>query len=222
MKEKNLTTGIIIHQLRHHAPFTAMGSLAGIAVMLICVWIGLERSAVTTAFWLLHPAHVLLSAFVTTAMYRQMAKTSIWKALLIGYLGSVGIGTLSDSLIPYVGEWILNMQRREAHIGFIEKWWLINPLALLGIAGGYLLPRTKLPHFSHVLLSTWASLFHMMMAHGEQAHMTLGLAAGIAAFLFIAVWIPCCTSDIVFPLLFTGYVPPCTCPGHAHDHEEKV
>jgi hypothetical protein len=24
-----------------------------------------------------------------------------------------------------------------------------------------------------------------------------------AVFLFLAVWIPCCTSDIVFPLLFT-------------------
>jgi hypothetical protein len=25
----------------------------------------------------------------------------------------------------------------------------------------------------------------------------------IAVFLFLAVWIPCCTSDIVFPLLFS-------------------
>jgi hypothetical protein len=24
----------------------------------------------------------------------------------------------------------------------------------------------------------------------------------IAAFLFLAVWVPCCTSDIVFPLLW--------------------
>ncbi|MGD9873809.1 MAG: hypothetical protein AB7T27_06020 [Kiritimatiellia bacterium] len=221
MEEKKLT-GIIIHQLRHHAPFTAMGSLAGIMVMLVCIWIGLEHQGVTTAFWLTHPAHVLLSAYVTTAMYSRMAKPSLWKALLIGYLGSVGIGTLSDSLIPYAGEWILQMEHHEAHIGFIEKWWLINPLALLGIAGGYLVRKTRMPHFAHVLLSTWASLFHMMMARGDQTPMTIGLAAGIAVFLFIAVWIPCCTSDIVFPLLFTGYVPPCNCPGHAHDHEEKV
>jgi len=221
MKEKN-QAGIIAHQLRHHAPFTAAGSLAGILLMYLCFQIGLTRPAVTRAFWLLHPAHVLLSAFVTTAMYRHVARSSFWKALVIGYLGSVGIGTLSDSLIPYAGEWILSMEHHDAHIGFIEKWWLINPLALLGIAGGYLLPKTKLPHFGHVLLSTWASLFHMMMAHGDQAPMTAGLAAGIAVFLFLAVWLPCCTSDIVFPLLFTGYIPPCSCPGQAHSHEEKV
>ncbi len=27
--------------------------------------------------------------------------------------------------------------------------------------------------------------------------------ATTARFLFLAVWVPCCTSDIVFPLLFT-------------------
>jgi hypothetical protein len=40
--------------------------------------------------------------------------------------------------------------------------------------------------------------------------MTLALGDGItpattvtiAVFLFLAVWIPCCASDIVFPLLF--------------------
>lgn len=28
------------------------------------------------------------------------------------------------------------------------------------------------------------------------------LKAHIPLFLFLAVWVPCCTSDIVFPLLF--------------------
>jgi len=49
-------------------------------------------------------------------------------------------------------------------------------------------------------LSTWASLFHMTMAIGEDLSILQYTAA--AVFLFLAVWIPCCTSDIVFPLLF--------------------
>lgn len=32
---------------------------------------------------------------------------------------------------------------------------------------------------------------------------SLADGALIAVFLFLAVWLPCCTSDIVFPLLFT-------------------
>jgi len=48
------------------------------------------------------------------------------------------------------------------------------------------------------------------MAHqlGRHAPFTaVGALSGvptipIAVFLFLAVWLPCCTSDIVFPLLF--------------------
>jgi len=120
--------------------------------------------------------------------------------LLIGYTGSVGIATLSDSIIPFVGESLLNLPNKGIHIGFIEKWWLVNPLALAGIAVAYFKPSTKFPHYGHVLISTWASLFHFFMAMNQ----TLNLFSYIIIFffLFLAIWIPCCVSDIVFPLLF--------------------
>ncbi|MDK2972978.1 MAG: hypothetical protein PWP23_2733 [Candidatus Sumerlaeota bacterium] len=39
------------------------------------------------------------------------------------------------------------------------------------------------------------------MAMGAGLDLTHTLV--VAVFLFIAVWLPCCTSDIVFPLLFS-------------------
>jgi len=119
---------------------------------------------------------------------------------MIGYAGSIGIATLSDSVIPFLGETLLNMPHREIHLGFIEKWWLVNPLAIVGVIFAYFKPTTKVPHAGHVLLSTWSSLFHILMAVG----VTLSLFSYVAlfVFLFLAVWIPCCLSDIVFPLLF--------------------
>jgi len=125
----------------------------------------------------------------------------LWTTVLIGYIGSVGIATLSDCIIPYLGESLLNLPNRGVHFGFVEKWWLVNPLAAIGIAVAYLWPRTKFPHAGHVLLSTWASLFHMTMAMGTE--LDLVTATIVLFFLFLAVWIPCCTSDIVFPLLFS-------------------
>lgn len=134
-------------------------------------------------------------------MYRRHGGRGVWRTLWVGYLGSVGVATLSDCIIPFIGETLLNLPHRQLHFGFIDDWWLVNPLALLGIGLGAWLPRTQAPHTLHVLLSTWASLFHFMMAmHGVPSFLTL---LAIAAFLFLAVWIPCCTSDIVFPLLFT-------------------
>lgn len=77
----------------------------------------------------------------------------------------------------------------------------MNRLAIAGIGLAFIRPRTKFPHTAHVLLSTWASLFHMTMALGTDVDaVTMVL---IAVFLFLAVWIPCCMSDIIFPLLFT-------------------
>jgi len=112
----------------------------------------------------------------------------------------VGIATISDSLIPFVAEFMLGMPNRGIHLGFIEKWWLVNPLAILGITIAYFKPRTKFPHAGHVLLSTWASLFHMIMA--KIIILSWFSYVVIFIFLFLAVLIPCCVSDIVFPLLF--------------------
>ena len=160
----------------------------------------ISREISSTLFWTLHPLHVLVSALVTTAMYRLHSKGGIWRTILIGYVGSVGIATLSDSLIPFAGEWLLNLPHRGIHLGFIEKWWLVNPLALAGIALGYLNPTPKFSHAGHVLLSTWASLFHILMALGTSIDVVTTIL--VAVFLFLAVWVPCCTSDIVFPLLW--------------------
>ena len=191
----------IASELAEHAPFTALGAATGIIIIVIIVWGNVPTQISHTIFYTLHPLHVVLSALVTTAMYRKYGKGKVWATILIGYTGSIGIATLSDSIIPYVGEILLRLPHPESHIGFIEKWWLVNPMALIGITIGYLRPATKLPHSGHVLLSTWASLFHIAMALG--GIMNWLLLPFIFVFLFLAVWIPCCLSDIVFPLLFT-------------------
>ena len=86
------------------------------------------------------------------------------------------------------------------HLGFIEEWYLVFPAAILGVLLAYFKPTTHLPHASHVLVSTWASSAHMLM--NTQADMSVTLLIGMFIVLFLAVWLPCCVSDIVFPLLF--------------------
>ncbi len=195
---------LIAEELRHHAPFTVFGAVTGIIIMLI--FKNLPSKIAYNIFYVLHPTHVLLSALVTASMYslhkaeKFKGKYSVIILLIVGYLGSVGIATLSDSVIPYLGESLLKLPNREVHLGFIEEWWLINPMALLGIAIAYFKPTTRFPHAGHVLISTWASLFHILMAIG--GNLTWFSYAVVLLFLFLAVWFPCCLSDIVFPLFF--------------------
>jgi len=196
-------------ELTRHAPFTIIGTLTGIVIMALSWKLPYETSH--NIFYVLHPLHVFLSALVTAAMYKLhtcgrvgkdclKGKCNFWALIIIGYVGSVGIATVSDCLIPYVAEYLMDMPRRGLHLGFIEKWWLVNPLAILGIVVAYYKPTTKFPHSLHVLFSTWASLFHIIMAKGDISNWSAYVM--IFVFLFLAVWIPCCVSDIVFPLLF--------------------
>lgn len=194
----------ISEELKEHAPFTIIGAISGIALMFFFRKVPFKIAY--DAFYIFHPIHVLLSAIATASMYElykcpvNRKKCNLGVLLFIGYVGSIGIATLSDSIIPYFGEVLLDMPKRQIHIGFIEEWWLINPMAIIGVAIAYYLPATKFPHAGHVLLSTWASIFHIIMAlNGGMSWISY---ITVFLFLFIAVWLPCCISDIVFPLLF--------------------
>jgi len=194
----------IIKELKNHAPFTLFGAVTGIIIMFLSQ--KLSPTVSYSIFYTLHPIHVVLSAIVTASMYKlykcghMKDKCNFWILLMVGYIGSIGIATVSDSLIPYIGEVLLRMPNRGIHLGFIEKWWLVNPLAIVGVVIAYFWPNTKLPHAGNVLLSSWASLFHIIMAKGEALNLLSYIT--VFSFLFLAVWIPCCLSDIVFPLLF--------------------
>jgi hypothetical protein len=207
LKEK---TGHIITELRAHAPFTLFGAFTGIVLML--VFKNISESMSFRLFYVFHPGHVILSAIVTASMFElHSKKVSFPLVMLVGITGSVGIATVSDSLIPYAGEALLGMHvhahahegegfAHSAHIGFIEGWYIVLPAAILGVLIAYFRPKTKFPHAGHVLLSTWASSLHILMA--AKGNISLTTALVMLVFLFIAVWLPCCISDIVFPLLF--------------------
>jgi hypothetical protein len=202
-------------ELAAHAPFTALGAVAGIIVMVIIHFSQAPRDISEVLFYTLHPLHIILSAMVTTAMYRRHKGGRLWATIIIGYTGSIIIATLSDIVIPYLGGGTLNIPM-EFHLPFIEaekmpfigieKWIIVNAAAVIGIAIAFWKPTTRFPHMGHVLLSTWASLFSFT-AFGIADWMPL--LPFIFLFLFLSVWLPCCISDIVYPLLWVG-------EGHNH------
>jgi hypothetical protein len=202
----------IASELKDHAPFTAIGAVTGIIIMVIIIFTDIPAQISEATFYTLHPLHVVLSALVTTAIYMRYSKGKLWAAALIGYAGSIGIATLSDAIIPFLGGSTLNIGIG-FHAPFLEteampffgvaKWVVINSAAVIGIAIGCWKQTTKVPHSGHVLLSTWASLFYFT-AFGTASW--LPLLPLIFIFLFLAVLLPCCMSDIVFPLLFVRKV----------------
>jgi len=202
------STKLMVKEMLRHAPFTVFGAATGIVVMLIIIYFDVPGDISNVLFYILHPLHVVLSALVTTAMYRLYGRGNIWLAIIIGYTGSVVVAAVSDSVIPFLGGTLLHIPM-ELELPFMEtakmpyigiaKWQVVNSAALIGIAIGYLKPVTRFPHSIHVLLSTWASLFGFT-AFGIANW--IPLLPYVFLFLFLAVWIPCCFSDIIYPLLW--------------------
>jgi hypothetical protein len=247
-------------ELRTHAPFTLLGAVTGISLMLL--FRNMDKGHTRVLFAIFHPGHVVLSAIVTASLFQLHRKARDFiRILVIGYVGAIGIATLSDCIVPFLGESILGVavpthaavhehehegvpteaehehdntttaheheretHRPSLHLGFIEEWYLVNPAAVLGVVIAFFLPRTRFPHALHVLISTWASSAHMLM--NTQADMTGTLLLGMLVVLFIAVWLPCCVSDIVFPMLFVDASPNhghCwLCRREDHDHDDQA
>ena len=96
----------ILEELKHHAPFTILGALTGVIVM--ALFRNLPEGISYNIFYTLHPLHILLSALVTASMYSlhkcggMKVKCNIWILLVIGYVGAIGIASLSDCIIPYL------------------------------------------------------------------------------------------------------------------------
>ncbi len=199
----------IIHELRHHGPFTFLGAALGVAIVFTLQRLApdvLNTERARTLFEFSHPLHVVLSAMVTAALYKNYrnrphhTKRGMLAIVLVGYFGSIGIATLSDCLVPYWAELLLGMEHAHAHIGILEMPVIINLAALLGIGAAFFSSQTHFPHGGHVLLSTAASLFHILMTQSAPFSVLEGTL--ISVFMFIAVWIPCCLSDIIFPIIF--------------------
>lgn len=189
----------IFHELKEHIPFT--GSAALIAVLIFATLFSLSpplTQTVSKSFETIHELHIFVSAIVATGIFYKYKK-NIFTSILVGVLSAVIIGTLSDAILPYVGSLALGLNP-EFHIPVLEHFWMIFGFGITGCIIGIVTGITKIPHFLHIFLSTLASLFYIL----EFSSFTLVNFIGIFFVLFIAVIIPCCTSDIVFPVLFLG------------------
>lgn len=187
----------ILHELEEHIPFTASATLIAIVLVALIFYFNSKLVLeISSSFEAFHGLHIFASAIVSTGIFYKYKK-EIFSAILVGIVSSIVIGSLSDVILPYTGSLILGL-KPEFHLPLIEEFFVIFSAGLLGCILGLIMGLTKLPHFLHIFLSTIASLFYII----QYSTFTLISFIGIFFVLFIAVIIPCCTSDIVFPVLF--------------------
>lgn len=219
----------VLHELKHHLPFTVFSGVAGIIIVavltvIISAMISTDSDINETTsedddnhngeslssyfhdlFHVFHPFHVLFSAAATSAMFWRFER-KLLKAILIGLSGSLLLGVLSDILFPYVGGTLAGVDMT-LHIDLIEHPQYVIPFAFVGVILGLLTCETFIgrkstifSHSGHIFISTMASIFYLVAFGYTNWIDELFI---VFVIVIIAVFIPCCISDIIFPLLFT-------------------
>jgi hypothetical protein len=215
----------IIVELREHLPFSVSAVAIGLIVAgTICI-VGFSDQAAGLAaehlhehdhdhdhtsdparlfFHLFHPAHMLFSAAATAAMFCRYERR-VGKAIIIGLIGAIGVCGLSDIAFPHASLLILGVHT-PMHVCVWEHPTLVMPFAAVGVligigAASSVSRSTIISHSLHVLVSTMASIFYMVGPLGMIAW--IDALGKVFVFVIVAVMIPCCLSDIVFPLLLS-------------------
>lgn len=167
-------------------------------------------------FHLFHPMHMLFSAAATTAMFWRYERR-VLKAIVVGLIGAIGVCGLSDIVMPHISLMMLGYTV-PWHICVIEHPQMVLSFAMVGVLVGLTASAgvrhsTFFSHSLHVFSSSMASIFYLIGPFGRLGWIdSIGV---VFLFIIVAVMVPCCLSDIVFPLLLAR-------PAHDRYREEDT
>jgi hypothetical protein len=201
----------IVRELKRHLPFTlGVSLLAGILIAVLFLFDLASNGILMNSFEVIHPLHVLVSAAATAAIYYKY-KRSVLGSVVVGVVGAILVGSISDVLLPWVAGNIFALET-VFHLPIFESPLLILSVGVVGALVGIYAGMFKLTHSLHVFFSVFASLLYLL---AFSVAMSVWAVLVISLVVFLVVYVPCCISDIVFPILFIRE--PCKECGHWHD-----
>jgi hypothetical protein len=207
MNVKESKLRYVLVELAYHLPYSIFGITLGLLSIGVLSFLAILMRATSLLpeasmelFHVVHPAHVLISAVATTAMFYKHEKR-VLKATAVGFFGSIAICGLSDIFFPFAGGMFLAADMH-MHVCILENPGMIVPFALVGVVAGLLITKsmdksTQYSHSAHVFLSSAASILYLL---GFGLTDWIHVVGAVFLITIAAVMIPCCASDIIFPL----------------------
>ncbi|HOW36895.1 MAG TPA: hypothetical protein PLK34_01455 [Candidatus Pacearchaeota archaeon] len=204
-----------VHELKHHWPFTLSATVFAIILTSI-LFFGFNLVVDENKFEFFHYFHILASAIVSTGIFYKYKK-NVPIAILVGIFSSILIGTISDIILPFLGGKIF-LWDIEFHLPILETPILVLGASMLGSIIGIWTKATRFPHFIHVFLSVFASLFYILAFIPETTFVLMAISLAI---VFVAVLVPCCIGDMLIPvILLKRDLEPCSCTEPYEHHED--
>jgi hypothetical protein len=202
---------ILVGELIHHFPYAIVSLALGLVVLSFIDVVTVKDAAASAAIShnLFHTFHFLHLVFAVTGSLITFLRFSrnYLKAIIVSLTTALVFCTISDVIVPYLSGWLLNVHMH-LHICLISELHNVIPFVLIGLANGLILSyhNTSLmkqyslsSHFTHILISSLASLFYLTSEGLGNWYPQMGL---VFVLQIIGVVIPCTLADVVVPLLF--------------------
>lgn len=207
----NLMMHSVLDEFVCHFPYAVFSLTVGLIVLSMmspstAIYTREIKITFHRLFHSFHYLHILFaSAGAILTFFRY--SSNFFLGLLIGTVSPAIFCMVSDILMPYVGGEILGAHMH-LHICFVSEFGNIAIFLLIGVLTGLVLRFhvlrqhggslfTRWLHFSHILLSSMASMFYMVSHGFFDWDKQMGL---VFLVLIFAVVLPCTLSDIIVPV----------------------
>lgn len=209
---------LIVEELLHHFPYAVFSVAFGLIILSFLDVFGLSSGSCHShdhahsmhgAHLLFHSLHFLHIIFAITGCMVTFSRfsTNIVKGFVVAVLSSFFFCTLSDVIMPYLAGTLLGVTMN-FHICLFSELYNVLPFYLIGLVNGLIMSKHSSgiksfysvgSHFSHILISSLASLFYLISEGLANWYPHMGL---LFLFLIIAVVIPCTLADVIVPIFF--------------------
>ncbi len=174
--------------------------------------IGYKKTSIAyRLFHNFHFLHLLFAGTGTVLTFRKYSK-NIPLCILTSLLVPIIFCTFSDAFLPYLGGKFVSLDMH-FHWCFLKHIGTVAPFLLAGVLNGWVMSNHATSvqlfysigfHFSHILISSMASMLYLISFGFHNWWDRMGF---VFMFLIGAVLIPCTLSDIVVPMLFAALRP---------------
>ncbi len=205
------TEGIVFEEISHHIPYAIFSIALGMILLSFVDVFSLQGDAHVAqkaAHRLFHGFHFLHIIFAVTGSLVTFFRFSSnkFKGVATALISSIFFCTTSDVFLPYLSGFVLGVPMR-LHICFISELHNVLPFLLIGCLNGLMVSSHKDflriysvgYHFSHILISSLASLFYLASEGFQHWYPFMGI---VFLLQIVAVVVPCTLADVVVPLYF--------------------